>query len=139
MLFVQKILATVCIVAMGTLIPSTGSLIDDIQRFGFFVNLRILPRHNFGPYLDPQHPKYPSPVDFQVLYEALLKTYDQIYPIASIITPFTESYFNKGHKFLQQRLSPQNWASATYMPSSRDMSEDQWALFLAWMANMQQP
>jgi hypothetical protein len=97
------------------------------------VSLRVLPKKDYGKYLDPNHTEYPTPVTFEVLYKELLQTSDLIFPMASLITPFTEAYFRKGGKFIKQRMSPDNWASASYMPSSRDMSEEQWKLFCRWL------
>jgi hypothetical protein len=119
--------------------PSSGiseDLISEIHRTGFFVNLRVLPKKDYGKYLDPTHAEYPTPVTFDVLYKELLQTSDLIFPMASLITPFTEAYFRKGGKFIRQRMSPDNWASASYMPSSRDMSADQWLLFLKWLGEI---
>jgi hypothetical protein len=109
-----------------------NDLVPVMVRTGFFVNLRVLPRHDYSKYLDPAHPEYPTPVTFDVLYREVLKTYDVVFPVSSIITPFNEAYFIKGKQFLKNRMAPENWASYTYMPSSRDMSEDQWALFCTW-------
>jgi hypothetical protein len=108
-------------------------LITEIYRTGFFVSLRVLPKKDFGKYLDPNHEEYPTPVTFETLYQELLQTSALIFPIAALITPFTEAYFKKGKEFIKRRMSPENWASATYMPSSRDMSADLWALFCKWL------
>jgi hypothetical protein len=108
-------------------------LVAEIYRTGFFVSLRVLPKKDFGRYLDPSHEEYPTSVTFEVLYKELLQTFDLIFPTASLITPFTEPYFQKGRRFIQQRMLPDNWAKASYMPSSRDMSEEQWRLFLRWL------
>lgn len=111
----------------------TEDLVAEIYRTGFFVSLRVLPKKDFGKYLDPNHEEYPTPVTFETLYQELLQTSALIFPIAALITPFTEAYFKKGIEFIKQRMSPDNWASATYMPSSRDMSIDQWRLFCKWL------
>ncbi len=111
-------------------------LISEIHRTGFFVSLRVLPKKDFGKYLDPNHAEYPTPVTFEVLYKELLQTSDLIFPMSSLITPFTEAYFRKGRKFIKQRMSSDHWASATYMPSSRDMSEAQWKLFCKWLEEL---
>lgn len=108
-------------------------LVAEIYRTGFFVSLRVLPKKDFGKYLDPNHQEYPIPVTFETLYQELLQTSELIFPIAALITPFTEAYFQKGGSFIKRRMSPDNWASATYMPSSRDMSIDQWRLFCKWL------
>jgi hypothetical protein len=112
-------------------------LIAEIHRTGFFVSLRVLPKRDYGKYLDPNHSEYPTAVTFEMLYQELLQTSDLIFPMASLITPFTEPYFRKGGRFIQQRMSPNNWASATYMPSSRDMSADQWRLFCKWLEGVE--
>ncbi|MCP1382111.1 hypothetical protein [Runella salmonicolor] len=108
-------------------------LVSEIQRTGFFVSLRVLPKKEFGKYLDPAHIDYPTPATFEVLYKELLQVSDLIFPMSSLITPFTEAYFKKGGAFIKQRMAPENWANATYMPSSRDMSMAQWLLFCKWL------
>ncbi|AXE16956.1 hypothetical protein DR864_04020 [Runella rosea] len=108
-------------------------LVSEIQRTGFFVSLRVLPKKEFGKYLDPSHTDYPTRVTFEVLYKELLQTSDLIFPMSSLITPFTEAYFKKGGAFIKQRMAPENWTNATYMPSSRDMSTEQWLLFCKWL------
>lgn len=108
-------------------------LVTEIQRTGFFVSLRVLPKKEFEKYLDPAHIDYPTPVTFEVLYKELLQVSDLIFPMSSLITPFTEAYFRKGGAFIKQRMAPENWANATYMPSSRDMSTAQWLLFCKWL------
>ncbi|MEO0897002.1 MAG: hypothetical protein AAFY71_11420 [Bacteroidota bacterium] len=110
-------------------------LLRSILHKGFFINLRVLPNHDYGKYLDPNHPAFPTPVTFEVIYQEILENYDLIYPQASIITPFTEEYFNKGKSFIKSRMSPSNWHSYAYMPSTREMSQDQWDLFCKWFEN----
>lgn len=124
--------------AMYVFYPESSSviskdLISEIHRTGFFINLRVLPKKDYGKYLDPTHAEYPTPVTFEVLYKELLQTSELVFPMSSLITPFTEAYFKKGKEFIKQRMSPDNWANATYMPSSRDMSSDLWALFCKWL------
>ncbi|MFT5886328.1 MAG: hypothetical protein ACI9IP_002792 [Arcticibacterium sp.] len=112
------------------------NLISEIQRTGFFVSLRVLPHKDFGQYLDPNHADYPQEVTFKVLYKELLETFDLIYPMASVITPFTEDYFIRGARFIKNRMSPENWKNSTYMPSSRDMSQNKWLLFCKWFDSL---
>jgi len=111
-------------------------LVSEIQRTGFFVSLRVLPKKELGKYLDPTHIDYPTPVTFEVLYKELLQVSDLIFPMSSLITPFTEAYFKKGGAFIKQRMAPENWANATYMPSSRDMLTEQWLLFCKWLEDV---
>ncbi len=122
----------------GKCAVSKPDLVADLIRTGFFVSLRVLPRHDYDKYLNPTHPDYPTQVTFDVLYREFLQVYDLVYPISSTITPFTEAYFKKGWKFLRHRLSPNLWGTSTYMPSSRDMSRDQWALFCKWTEDIEQ-
>jgi hypothetical protein len=74
-------------------------LVKEIVRTGFFISLRVLPRHNFGKYLIPRHSDYPSLVTFDVLYRELLQVYDLIFPLSAVITPFTEEYFRVTFSF----------------------------------------
>ncbi|GAB2576040.1 hypothetical protein [Spirosoma areae] len=112
------------------------NLVADLIKTGFFVSLRVLPTPDYGKYLDPDHPDYPTPVSFEVVYQELLHAYDFVFPKASLITPFTEAYFQRGWQFIWQRMAPTNWGSASYMPSSRDMPAAKWALFCKWATDM---
>ena len=114
----------------------SDNVLADLIKTGFFVSLRVLPEPDYGKYLDPAHPDYPTPITFEVLYEELLQTYDFVFPKASLITPFTEDYFRRGWQFIGQRMAPSNWASATYMPSSRDMHAAKWDLFRRWVTGL---
>ncbi len=120
----------------GNQVPSSNDLISDIVRTSFFISLRILPAHDYGKYLDTNHPEYSPLISFEVLYREVLQVYDLIFPMASVITPFTEAHFSRGWKYLQGRLSPDQWGTATYMPSSRDLSRDQWELFCKWASGL---
>ncbi len=111
-------------------------MVPEVLRTGFFVNLRVLPRRDYGKYLDPKHPEYPTPVPFELIYRELLEPYVLTLPVSAIITPFTEDYFRKGWLFIRQRMAPGNWASASYMPSTRDMPEGLWALLCRWGASV---
>ncbi|QJW90112.1 hypothetical protein HNV11_12360 [Spirosoma taeanense] len=121
----------------GSTKVNSENLLTDLIRTGYFVSLRVLPSPDYGKFLDPSHPHYPTPVTFEVIYQELLHTYDLVYPKASLITPFTEDYFRRGHKFIAHRMAPANWASATYMPSSRDMPRAKWDLFCKWVTDRQ--
>lgn len=122
----------------GNMYDGSDFLIPYMLKTGFFINLRVLPVHSgYAKYLDPQHPEYPTPVPFQLVYQELLSVFDLIYPASSLITPFTEAYFSKGWKFIKHRLSPQLWNSILYMPTSRDMSHDQWLLLCKWAESLE--
>lgn len=116
----------------GTSIPDQENPIPDILQKGFLINLRILPKPDYAKYLDPFHPEYPTPISFDLIYNELLQVSDLIYPVASIITPFKESYFKKGWDYIRLRMEPKNWASYSYMPSSRDMSDELYKLICKW-------
>lgn len=116
----------------GSLYSGSNYLIPYMLDTGFFINLRVLPQHDYGRYLDPQHPLYPTPLTFDIIYKEVLEAFDLIYPASAIITPFTEDNFRQGWKYIRSRLSPENWSSHTYMPSSRDLSHDQWNLLCSW-------
>jgi hypothetical protein len=119
----------------GNTYKGSKYLIPDIVSSGNFINLRILPKHDYGKYLDPEHPQYPTPVTFKLIYQEILQVYDLIFPFSSIITPFTREYFENGWEFIQPKLRPEKWDSFSYMPSSRDMSDDQWLLLCKWAAD----
>jgi hypothetical protein len=113
------------------------NLNEYILNTGFFISLRVLPKHDYSKFLDKNHPQYSTPIPFDFIYEEILKVYDLVYPASSIITPFNEEYFKQGWRFIKRRLSPDNWDSASYMPSSRDMSFDQWELICKWEENLE--
>lgn len=105
---------------------------DAVVSHGFIINVRVLPHQNYAKYLDPNHPEYPVPISFELIYKELLEVSDIIYPYASIITPFNEAYFRKGWRYIHQRLKKENWNSYTYMPSSREMSNQLYQLIHKW-------
>ena len=116
----------------GSMTVIAETMLEDLIRTGSFVSLRILPNPDYGKYLNPTHPNYTTPLPFRIVYEELLQPYDLVFPQAAKITPFTEDYLSRGLGFISQRMAPTNWASASYMPSSRDMSAARWALFCKW-------
>lgn len=101
---------------------------------GYAVHVRILPRHDYGRYLDPQHPDYPTPVTFDVLYREVFEAFDLAYPAMGRIIPFTsQAYDNPAMaQKLVELTSLENWGDYAYMPVTRDLSQDQRALIRKW-------
>lgn len=101
---------------------------------GYVVHLRVLPMGDYGRYLDPLDPQYPTPVTFDVLYEEIFKAYDFAYPIMGNFIPFTkEKYDNaKMAKILVERVALNNWGNHKYMPVTRELSANQRALIQKW-------
>jgi len=112
---------------------SIENMQQEITRSGAFINFRVLPSPDFGRYLDPSHSEYPATLSFQTLYEEIFQMYDLIYPISSTISPFNEKAFRKAAPILKKLMHPGNWNSSTYMPSSRELSSMQYALFDKWL------
>ena len=98
-----------------------------------FISLRVLPKQEYGKYLDPNHPDYTTPIPFEVVYREVLQSYELIYPSSALITPFTEAYFKKFGGFIQKLTGKDFWDKFLYMPSTRDMSENQVALLSTWV------
>lgn len=99
-----------------------------------FVTLRVLPKHDYGKYLDPNDPQYPVPVTWDVLTTEIFNYFIMLFPLMGLIKPFTkDSYENKsGATMLLSLISDKNWASPGYMPPTRDLSDDQKQLIQKW-------
>ncbi len=101
------------------------SMQREITRSGAFINLRVLPRHDYGAYLDPAHPDYPKEVTFETVYREIFQLYDLVYPVSAVISPFNETALRRAAPVLKRLMHPANWASSTYMPSSRELTSAQ--------------
>ena len=108
---------------------------------GYVVHLRVLPRGDFGRYLDPKDPQYPTPVTFEALYEEIFKAYDFAYPIMGSIIPFTKAFYDKAEmaKKLVKLVDLTNWGDHKYMPVTRELSDDQRALIRKWAEQFLKP
>jgi hypothetical protein len=111
-----------------------NSLQSTILFTGSFVSLRVLPVHDYGQYLDPQHEDYPVPVTWEVLYQEIFRTIDITYPAMSQVLPFTKENWDNATMAAQilKRIGDSNWSSSQYMPPSRDLSMDQKLLIYKW-------
>ena len=105
----------------------------EIVKTGHFINLRVLPKPSYDRYLDYRHPRYTPSIDFEFLYREIFELYELLFPISSVISPFNEQALRKGAFILRKLMHPDNWASSTYMPSSRELSSTQHALFEKWL------
>lgn len=115
-------------------LPKHGYPASVIQT-GFFVNLRVLPSHQFAPYLDSTNPEYPKAVTFEVLYEKLFKRFGLLAPTMN----FHKDRFDNPAmaKELLRRMQPENWDKSWYMPATRDISNDQIELITMWARKFQ--
>lgn len=115
-------------------LPKHGYPASVIQT-GFFVNLRVLPSHQFASYLDPTNPEYPKAVTFEVLYEKLFKRFGLLAPTMN----FHKDRFDNPAmaKELLRRMQPENWDKSWYMPATRDVSNDQIELMAMWARKFQ--
>lgn len=103
-----------------------------VVQTGFFVNLKVLPRHDYGPYLDPTHPDFPQKVTFELLYEEIFKKYSLLTPTMN----FHKERFDNpwGARELARRMDIKQWDKSWYMPVTRDLSADQLELLRKWEA-----
>ncbi|NJM93659.1 MAG: hypothetical protein HC842_02425 [Cytophagales bacterium] len=104
-----------------------------------FVNLRVLPSQDYGRYLDPAHPQYPTPVTWEVIYQEVLQTYALLFPAMTEVLPFTKENWDNGTMaaMMLQRVSLDLWTSSLFMPITRDMSNNQIALIQKWAEGFQ--
>ena len=98
---------------------------------GFFVNVRVLPKYDFSIYLNPKHPDYSGPVTFEILLKEIFASYHLLYPIMNFSSHSWENVAMA--KYLQSRISLENWHKPWYMPLTRDLSESQRELICAWI------
>ncbi|MBI1305770.1 MAG: hypothetical protein GC181_04055 [Bacteroidetes bacterium] len=129
---------SVYLFADGMELPDLSSMYKAITRTGFFISLRILPNRRFEKYLDPQNPEYREQVNFDLVYEELFKLYDLIYPVSGKISPFHEKAFIRARHFIKELMSDENWASSSYMPSTRELSDNQKRIFLKWFDQVEE-
>ncbi|MBS3913085.1 MAG: hypothetical protein KG003_01165 [Bacteroidetes bacterium] len=110
-------------------LPLTPQYPVQLLTTGFFVNLKVLPTHDYGRFLNPKHPEYRK-VTFADLYDEIFKTYSMITPLMR----FEKHRWDNEHmaKLLVEKTHPEFWADAGYMPISRDLSEDQLELIWQW-------
>lgn len=119
---------------------STQPIVYNAFDLNSFFNVRILPKHDYGKYLDPYHAEYPTEVTFDVLYKEIFQTYSLIFPAMSLILPFTKENWDNPTMaaMLRQRIDLKYWATGNYMPRTRDMSADQIALVIKWASKFEQ-
>jgi hypothetical protein len=101
-----------------------------IAQTGFFVNHRVLPRHDFSKFFDPSHTEYKEQVSFDELYEHVFQAFALLAPTME----FRESRYTNPSmaKELVRRTSLDYWHSSKFMPVSRDLSDDQVLLIRKW-------
>ncbi len=119
-------------------IDKPEDFVKAMLQFGAFFSLRVLPNHLYDKYLNPEHPEYPAPINYALVDEAIFQIFRLIYPLAHIITPFHEAYVTQNWKAIRARMADENWAKAIYMPSSRDLSAEQLALFDLWVEQIKE-
>lgn len=110
-----------------------SNFVSELLKTGAFVNLRVLPTQDYSKYLDHSDPRFINKIPYSLIYDEIFKFYDLIYPVSSIISPFDENSILKANQLLIKLMSPDNWSSNTYMPSSRELSKMQYRLFLKWI------
>jgi hypothetical protein len=100
----------------------------------FYISLRIMPRHDFSKYLDPQNPNYQE-VTWEIIYNELLRNYYLIYPAMTQQLPFNDpTVWNNRFtaQALKERVNPARWNFGDSMPPTRDLSADGRQLIMAW-------
>ncbi len=100
----------------------------------FYISLRIMPRHDFSKYLDPQNPNYQE-VTWEIIYNELLRNYYLIYPAMAQQLPFNDpTVWNNRFtaQALKERVNPARWNFGDSMPPTRDLSADGRQLIMAW-------
>ncbi len=102
-----------------------------IMDTGAFVVLRVHPKADYSMYIDKQHPNY-TPPTYEVVYNEVFKLYDVVYPVMATVIPFTEANWNAISGNVIQRTDIKNWSDITYMPRSRELSDSQRELLVAW-------
>ena len=110
----------------------TASLLSDFSRTGFFISHRVLLKHDYKKYTDPNHADYESEIPYELIMAEIFNVYDLIYPVSSEISPYNHEAIQRAIPVLMRLMSPGNWASSTYMPSTREMSDDQFELLSLW-------
>jgi hypothetical protein len=105
-----------------------------VMDTGAFACLRVHRMQDYGKYIDPQHPEY-TPPDWNVVYAEVFQMYDIAYPIMALVHPFNEATWNNGTiaGLVAQRIRPEVWQDITYMPRSRELSQSQYELLMAWV------
>jgi hypothetical protein len=105
----------------------------EVVGTGFYLNLKVLPAHDFGRYLNPNHPDYQEQITFEDMYKEVFQCYALITPVMR----FSEESWNNEHlaQLLVEKTHPDHWASSGYMPVSRDMSRDQILLIRKWASS----
>lgn len=101
-----------------------------VVQTGFFINLKVLPSHHLGAWLDPLDPEYPKETDFDAVYNQIFIRYALLTPTMNFHKERFESPAMA--KELLRRMSLENWEHSWYMPASRDVSSDQLALLKKW-------
>jgi hypothetical protein len=110
-----------CVIAM---LPP-GEADSSLQ---FFFNVRVLPEDNFDAVLDPA-------LTFSFVYQHVLRYYHLIYPAMSEIIDLKEEFdVSLAAQTIQERIAKSNWASTSYMPISRDLSDGKRKLLERWCA-----
>lgn len=114
-------------------IPTFTTSNYTIMDTGSFATLRVYPKKDYEKYTNPNHPEY-APPTFEVMYEEVFKLYDVVYPIMAEIHPFTKEAWENGIMagLVKQRTNPSLWNDVLYMGRSRELSQSQRELILAW-------
>lgn len=102
----------------------------EVVKTGFYINLKVLPKHDYSKYFNKNHPDYQETITFDVLYKEIFHCYSLITPVMR----FSAASWENEHlaQLLVEKTHPKNWASSGYMPISRDLSEDQRQLIYKW-------
>lgn len=116
--------------------PLTQLYPIEILKTGFFVNLKVLPEQDYGKYLNTNHPDYKGEVTFMDLYNEIFRNYSMITPVMR----FNPERWNNKHMadLLLEKINPENWVNAGYMPMSRDLNSDQIELIMHWAKTFKQ-
>jgi len=101
--------------------------------FNSYIGVRILPYQDYSAYLDLNKKDGRLEVTFDVLKKEIFDNYDLLYPLMAKIFPFEEAEVRRRIDRVFRQMSLENWENSSYMPVSRDLSPQQFRLFLEWM------
>jgi len=103
---------------------------EDESSIQFFFNVRVLPEDNYDAIPD-------STVTFPFIYQQVLRYYHLIYPAMNEVIDLSEEFdVSLAAQAIQERIQKNNWASTSYMPISRDLSDGKRKLLVRWCARV---
>jgi hypothetical protein len=117
----------------GNKMPAFASPNYNIMDTGAFVVLKVHPTKDYSKYLNPSSPGY-TPPTFEVIYQEIFRMYNIVYPIMGEVYSFQDKVWNNPTvaDAVLQYTDPKMWPGIQYMPRSRELSDAQRKLLVAW-------